>query len=68
MSPMALVKQCPPTPQSCLKSCVGISHRIPVHDVKAPPLRKLPALPRSPQLLSVIPAEVLESLNVILQQ
>ncbi|GAB1617605.1 hypothetical protein PSN_3347 [Pseudomonas sp. NGC7] len=45
-----------------------ISHRLPVHDVKAPPLRKLPALPRSPQLLSVIPAEVLESLNVILQQ
>lgn len=66
MSPMALVKQCPPTSQSCLKSCVGISHRIPVHDVKAPPLRKLPAIPWSPQVLSLIPAEVLESLNVML--
>ncbi|MDE4537361.1 hypothetical protein GIB19_09050 [Pseudomonas sp. ITEM 17296] len=35
---------------------------------ESPPLRKLSAIPWSPQVLSVIPAEVLESLNVILQQ
>jgi hypothetical protein len=67
VSPMALVKQCPPTSQSCLKTRVGSSRRIAVHHVKAPPLRKLSAIPWSPQVLSVIPAEVLESLNVMLQ-